>query len=139
MTRPKRLPPPSPAFYDRPLAVVRVPKGHRWLRLHRTRYAPMFFGASGDNRFDSPDGSFGMLYVARQINGSFVELFCRTREHRITESHLQQYRVAQFQASRGLKLIDLAGKGLVRMGLDARLGTGSYKLAQQYLIAPRRF
>ena len=93
----------------------------------------MYFGSSGENRFDSP--GFGTLYLGRQIQGTFVEVFCRTPQRRVTETHLQQYRVAEFQSSRALKLIDLAGKGLVKMGLDARLATGSYKIAQQWARA----
>ena len=76
-----------------------------------------------------------MLYLGRQVQGSFVEVFCRKPQRRITETQLQQYCVAEFRSSRGLKLIDLAGKGLVRMGLDARLSTGSYKLAQEWARA----
>lgn len=132
MSRPKRLARPTQAFRQRPLAITRVAKTQHWLRLHRAKYAPSFFGRTGNNRFDAPDTSFGVLYVARQINGSFVEVFCRQRQRRITENQLQQYRVAEFRASRNLKLVDLAGKGLVRMGLDARLGTGSYSTAQEW-------
>ncbi len=73
-----------------------------------------------------------MLYLARQINGSFVEVFCRRPGRRLSETHIRQFHVAEIQASRGLKLIDLAGRGLVRMGLDARLCSGSYKRAQEW-------
>ena len=93
----------------------------------------MHFGSTGDNRFDSP--GVATLYLARQMRGSFVEVFCRTSQRRVTQSQLRQYRVAEFQASRGLKLIDLAGKGLIAMGLDARLASGSYKLAQEWARA----
>lgn len=93
----------------------------------------MHFGFSGENRFDSP--GFGTLYLGRQIHGSFVEVFCRKPLNRITQAHLQQYRVAEFSSTRGLKLVDLAGKGLVKMGLDARLATGSHRLAQEWAAA----
>lgn len=95
----------------------------------------MHFGASGDNRFDAPNKEFGTLYIARQVNGSFVEVFCRNQTRVIDEQQLNQYRIAEFKASKNLKLIDLAGKGLVRMGLDARIATGSYKVAQAWAKA----
>ncbi len=102
------------------------------MRLFRKNHEPDFFGKTGDNRFDSPDQDFGVLYLARQLNGSFVEVFCRDKRRRIVESTLQQYHVAEFTASRSLKLVDLAGKGFVRMGLDARLTTGNYQTAQHW-------
>lgn len=96
----------------------------------------MHFGSSGENRFDTP--GCGTLYLARRIQGSFVEVFCRKPHRgisRVSEVHLNEYRVAEFRSSRRLRLVDPAGKGLVRMGLDARLATGSYKLAQQWAAA----
>lgn len=133
MARPKRHARPTQSFFDESLATIRVAKTHRWVRLHRANYSPMYFGSSGENRFDSP--GFGTLYLGRQIQGSFVEVFCRKPHRRISEAHLQQYHVAEFGSSRGLKLVDLAGKGLVKMGLDARLATGSYRLAQEWAAA----
>lgn len=132
MARPNRLARPTKAFFDRPLSIVRVPKTQRWIRLHRTEYTPSHFGNSGDNRFDARDRSFGVLYLARRVNGSFVEVVCRQRERHVTADRLQQYRVAEFYASRNLRLVDLAGKGLVRMGIDARIATGSYATSQQW-------
>ena len=133
MARPRRHARPTRSLFDAPLATTRVARQHSWVRLHRAGYSPLYSGSSGENRFDTP-GS-GTLYLARKIEGSFVEVFCRTPHRgtsRITEAHLEQYRVAEFRSSRGLKLVDLAGKGLVKMGLDARLATGSYKLAQEW-------
>ena len=130
-----RLARPTRELQDRPLATVRVPKSHRWFRLHGAHFASMHFGTSGDNRFDAPDGRFGMLYLAQQIPGAFVEVFCRQRQHRIAEASLAHFHVAEFHSSRNLRLVDLAGKGLVRMGLDARICTGDYRLAQQWAHA----
>lgn len=136
MARPRRHARPTRSFFDAPLATTRVAGEHSWVRLHRAGYSPMYFGSSGENRFDAP-GS-GTLYLARKIQGSFVEVFCRTAHRgtsRITEAHLEQYRVAEFRSSRALRLVDLAGQGLVKMGLDARLATGSYKLAREWAAA----
>ena len=126
---------PTRAFQSRSLAVIRVPKPQPWVRLHRAQHGPTYFGTTGDNKFDAPDNSFGTRYVARQISGSFVEVFWRQQERRVSSARLNQYRVAEFRASRGLKLVDLAGKGLVRMGLDARLATGSYRVAHHWAKA----
>jgi hypothetical protein len=103
--------------------------------VHRSKHTPLYFGATGDSRFDSPDGSFGALYAARQVNGAFVEVFCRDAVRELVETQLSDYHVAEIRSSRGLKLIDLGGKGLVRMGLDARLATGDYRIAQRWAAA----
>lgn len=132
MSRPTRLRHPTPAFADQSLAIVRVPKTQQWVRIHLRDYAPMYFGSSRENRFDSNEGTFGVLYLARQLSGSFVEVFCRAKEHNVSRTRLSQYHVAEFRASRNLKLIDLAGKGLVKMGLDARLASGSYATSQSW-------
>ncbi len=92
----------------------------------------MYFGKSRQNRFDSREQGFGVLYLARQLNGSFVEVFCRGIERHVTTIRLEQYCVSEFRSSRSLKLVDLAGRGLVKMGLDARLATGSYAISQSW-------
>jgi hypothetical protein len=132
MSRPTRHRLPTKAFSGEELAIIRVPKSHQWMRVHLCDYAPMYFGGSLQNRFDSKEQSFGVLYLARQLNGSFVEVFCRDKQRLVSSVRLEQYCVAEFRASRNLKLIDLAGRGLVKMGLDARLATGSYATSQSW-------
>lgn len=137
MARPGRHPSPTAAFQKRSLAITRVPKSHRWVRLHRSKYPPLHFGTTGLSRFDAPDGSFGVLYVARQPKGAFAETFCRHGGalHQVYELELEQYAVAAITSNRSLKLADLAGKGLARMGLDNRLSTGDYRIAQRWAAA----
>lgn len=128
----RRLARPTRELRDRPLALTRVPENQQWFRLHEDRFAPMHFRSSGNNRFDSPDGRFGTLYLAEQIDGAFVEVFCRQRQRQISEEFLAQIHVAEFRSTQSLRLVDLAGKGLIRMGLDARICTGDYGIAQQW-------
>lgn len=92
----------------------------------------MYFGITGNNRFDPPNKEFGVMYIARQSAGAFVEVFCRDGVRILDIEEVKRYHVAEIHMSKSLKLIDLAGKGLVRMGLDASLSTGSYALAQAW-------
>lgn len=135
MASPGHLARPARELRDRPLPTILLPKSHPVFRLHDARFAPMHFGASGDNRFDAPDGRFGILYLAQQIPGAFVEVFCRQRQRWIAETALARFHMSEFHSSRDLQLVDLAGKGLVQMGLDARICTGDYRLAQQWADA----
>lgn len=132
MAKPKRLAAPSAAFQKTSLATVRVPKAHRWLRLHSAAHSPMYFGVTGNNRFDPPQEEFGVMYIARQIGGAFVEVFCRDGVRILDFEEIKRFKVAEICTSRSLRLVDLAGKGLVRLALDARLTFGGYKRAQSW-------
>ncbi len=135
MTVPGRHPLPPRSGYTGPLAVQRIPKSRTWLRLYRAERDPIFFGTTRRSRFDAARGEFGVCYVARQIGGAFVETMVRDGIREISERRLRSYRVGEITLSRGLKLVDLAGKGLVRMGVDARLNTGDYRVAQRWSSA----
>lgn len=128
----RRLARPTRELQSCSLALTQVPENQQWFRLHRDRFVSMHFSSSGSNRFDSPDGRFGTLYLAEQIGGAFVEVFCRQQQRQISEEFLARIHVAEFRTTRSLRLVDLAGKGLIRMGLDARICTGDYGIAQQW-------
>ncbi len=131
----RRLARPTRELRNRSLALTRIPENQQWFRLHGNRFAPMHFGCSGNNRFDSSDGQFGTLYLAQQIDGAFAEVFCRQRQRQVSAGFLARIHVAEFRSTRSLRLVDLAGKGLIRMGLDARICTEDYDLAQQWACA----
>lgn len=135
MTALGRHPAPPRGGYKGSLALQRVPKNHSWFRLYRSKYDPVHFGATRLGRFDAANGEFGVLYVARQVAGAFIETLVRDGIREISEKRVQSYQVAEVTPSRGLKLVDLAGKGLVRMGVDARLNTGDYRIAQRWSSA----
>ena len=76
-----------------------------------------------------------MLYAARQIAGAFVETLARGGARAVSQERLQRYRVAEIAASRAVSLVDLTDRGLVRMGVDGRLTTGAYQIAQRWSTA----
>ena len=66
-----------------------------------------------------------MLYAATDAHGAFVETFgWRTGDRIIDLSELRARGLAHITVSRILRLVDLAGEGLARLGADARLGAG---------------
>lgn len=135
MTAPGRHPPPPRGGSTRSLAIRRVPKNHTWFRLYRNNYDALHFGMTRRSRFDAPNGEFGVLYVARQIAGAFIETLVRDGIRELSEERIESYQITGITVSRGLKLVDLAGKGLVRIGVDARLNTGDYRIAQRWSLA----
>ncbi|MDQ3428973.1 MAG: RES family NAD+ phosphorylase [Actinomycetota bacterium] len=94
---------------------------------------PLHFGRSGDNRFDSPDGSYGVLYTAEDVLGAFIETFGRRLgKNLITGRELASKRLVGIDPAPPLKLIDLVGAGQSKAGVDGRLFTGSYSVSQAY-------
>lgn len=135
MAAPGDHPFPPRSGYTGALAMTWIPKDRTWFRLYRHRYAPLHFGTTRRARFDAARGEFGVLYAARQIAGAFVETLARGGVRAVSHERLQRYRVAEIAASRAVSLVDLTGRGLVRMGVDRRLTTGAYQIAQRWSSA----
>lgn len=103
-----------------------------WYRIHRLQHHPAYFGKSGDNRFDAPTREFGVLYVGKDARCAFIETFGHATGVRIVEQiELETRGLARVEPHRPLRLVDLRGEDLARLGADARLTTGeSYAVAQ---------
>lgn len=107
-----------------------------WFRVHRSGRDAVYFGKSGLGRFDSPDGSYGVLYAARDFAGAFIETFgWNTGVNLVSRSELEARELAEVAASEELVLVDLTGKGLARIGADARLATGEHAVSQSWSSA----
>jgi hypothetical protein len=105
-------------------------------RVHRVDLSPVFFGTTGENRFDDPLGplgTFGVLYVAEDLYGAFAETFGDFPA--VTEGALTASGYSTIDFKRSLRLADLRGKGLLRLGADMRLCAGEHKDAQLWARA----
>lgn len=93
-----------------------------WIRIHEVLQNPIYFGTTGNNRFDAPHAEFGVMYVGADLHCALVETYGRSHSKAITVSSLSDRGLAQIRTSRDLHLIDLAESGgLTRMGADSRL------------------
>jgi hypothetical protein len=130
---PHAVPPADFATHPLPVTIYRRP----WYRIHRVAHGPIFFGRSGDNRFDAPADEFGVLYVAKDERGAFIETFGHTTGVRLVEQReLAARGLARIEPKRPLRLVNLTGGGLARLGADARLTVGeSYEVAHQWALA----
>lgn len=108
-----------------------------WFRIYRLLYDPIFFGCSGDNRFDAPAGEFRVMYAGRDVHCAFVETFGHATGVRVVEQkELADRGLAIVKPTRPLRLVNLAGEGLARLGVDARLTSGeSYDVAHRWALA----
>lgn len=126
-------PPPPPDLADRPLPLRtwQAP----WLRVHRAVRDPLHFGRSGNNRFDDPTAEFGVLYVGADFEGAFVETFGRVvadAPRLVSGRALGDRLLTPIEFDPPLRLVDLSGPGLGRLGADARLCAGDYRAAQAW-------
>jgi hypothetical protein len=129
--RPGPLPDPPADLDQRDLLIVDDPGP--WFRVHRADRDPLFFGATGNNRFDAPAGEFGVCYLARDPYGAFIETFAWTTGIRVvTIAALAARSLARIETARSLRLVDLTGHGLARLGADERLSAGEHGPAQRW-------
>ena len=103
-------------------------------RIHRAVHEPLFFGKGAKNRFDAPEGEFGVLYAGMDAHCAFIETFGHSTGIRVvTAAELDVRELSLLRASRSLRLVDLRAEGLARMGADAELTSGpDYPLAQRW-------
>jgi hypothetical protein len=119
------------------LPIVTIPSRTRVFRIHQLGHGALFFGppvepATGDRqpptyRFDSASGSFGVLYAARQFEGTFVETILRNPQLTfVSRNYVTRRCVAELVFGRDLRLVDMHGRGLSRIGTTNAISTGPY-------------
>lgn len=129
--------PEPPADLDqRPLLISEILRP--WWRIHPAERDPLYFGRQARNRFDAPDGSFGVLYLAENPGVAFVETFGHEtgRTDFVTRQALARRALSEVESLRVLRLADLTtGRGLTPLGADGRLGTGRLDVARRWAAA----
>jgi hypothetical protein len=105
-------------------------------RIHAIHNDPLYFSSTGINRFDAPHAQYGILYVGSDEHTAFIETFGRDPSYRlVTRTELEARGLARVTTSRSLRVVDLTGPGLARLGADSRLVTGDYPVAQRWSLA----
>ncbi|HZO27164.1 MAG TPA: RES family NAD+ phosphorylase [Chloroflexota bacterium] len=121
------LPPRDLAHRRLPIVETAGP----WLRLHRAHHGPVFFGRTLENRFDDPRQELGVLYAAETLDGAFIETFGRNPGlNTVSARQLSQRSLARLDVTRPLRLVDLTGPGLARLGTTAAMLAGRHRRAQ---------
>jgi hypothetical protein len=112
-----------------PLVEVKDPL----FRVHRTRRAPLFFGRTGENRFDDVRRRYGVLYAGTSPDCAFIETFGEPVDVRfVTLAQLNARKLSEIQVLRPLRLVNLSGADLRRIGADARLFAADHPVAQRW-------
>lgn len=118
MTAP--LPPPD--LESRTPKLIEIPSGTEFHRFHNAAFSPIYFDKSEMGRFNSPDGTYGVLYAAKTTKGAFAETFLRSPGKTVIDAGLLRNKAyVSLIAKRDLILIQMAGPGLARIGATAEV------------------
>lgn len=128
--------PPPADLSDREPLIYTAAVNQIWYRSHRTGQDAIFFGKGRAQRWDSPDGDFGVLYVGADEYCAFMESIGRgvLKTRFVPASHLQGRELSKIRFSRELRLVDLAASGgLTRLGAEGSIASGSgYRNSQRW-------
>ena len=114
-----------------PLPILELAAGSPLVRVHHAGFGPVFFspgaGKGPIGRFDSPSGSFGVLYLARSLEGAFAETVLRNPHRRLIDpAEITSRAVSVLGVSRTVRLVEMRGRGLQALGTDNAISTGPY-------------
>jgi hypothetical protein len=102
--------------------LLRLRRGTLVHRFFEQRYDTLFFDRSAAGRFNAPDGSYGVLYVARTASGAFAETFLRQPGRTVLPADLLARKAyVCLRLERPLKLVRLTGPGLALLGATAEV------------------
>ena len=131
MAPPKRHPTPPPDFASRDLPLETLPAGTAFIRIHRSGLEPLFFGTSGNNRFDDPERAYGVCYLALTLEGAFAETCLRVVGAQfVAGTYLDARSFTTVEAVAPLRLVAVHGPGLARIGATSVVSAGEHSLAQ---------
>ena len=130
-------PPPPLDLHRLSLRSVTIATTMTLWRVHRLGREPLFFGSTATHRFDDPSKAYGVLYAGESPRGAFIEsVGWNTKRRAVGRDELALRRFVLFRPRRALKVFDLDGPGLRKMGADARLVAGDdYSISRAWSAA----
>jgi hypothetical protein len=91
-------------------------------RFHKSGKGPVYFNTDRSGRFNSPDASYGTLYVSARQAGAFAETFLRSPGlNVVTGSEMRNKDYAILRPTRQLRLAQFTGTGLGSYGATAEV------------------
>jgi RES domain len=125
--------PPSD-LAERCLRLVRVPE--ILSRISRADVRdPFFWSRLGRGRFDVPGGRYGVLYTAEDLETCVLEVFGDRwlNERVLATPALSKFEVLTFAARPAVRVVDLTGSALNKLGTDANLfASNEYVVTQEW-------
>lgn len=104
---------------------VTLPAGTIVHRFYTAIHEPIFFDTGTGGRLNAPDGSYGVLYCAREASGAFAETFLRKPGGTMIDADLMSRKAyVRLKLRSKLTFIKLAGPGLAVLGATAEVVHG---------------
>ena len=128
--------PEPPLDFERQVLPVTLESG-LFYRLNPAGYASaIYYDASGCGRFDIK-GQLGVLYLGNTIEAAFIETCGRNLGQRFVSRDMIKTRsLFAIESDRPLKLLQLYGAGLAKLGVDSELSSGrKYRLPRLWCEA----
>ncbi|MFS8637031.1 MAG: RES family NAD+ phosphorylase [Gemmatimonadota bacterium] len=140
MARPGSPPLPSTTLSARALTLASLEAGKILYRIHRSHLAPLYFGRASDpdqrHRWDAPDASYGVCYLALEPSIAFAETLLRDLALDVVqEQELKIRSLARFRVVEPLRLVAMHGRGLRKHGADASVVQGPYEVTWAWSAA----
>lgn len=102
-----------------------LPAGTIVHRFYTAGFDPVFFDKSKQGRLNAPDGSYGVLYAAREPHGAFAETFLRQPGRTLIDpDFLARKAYVRLQFTEGVRFVRLAGPGFAIVGATAEVVHG---------------
>ncbi|HYY31534.1 MAG TPA: RES family NAD+ phosphorylase [Chthoniobacterales bacterium] len=102
---------------------------------HQKFVDPIYWSRRGRYRFDSPTAKYGVLYTGRTFETALLEVFGdQWVTLRITaRDFLKEFDICEIGLERRLKVVNLSGKQLNRLGTDANIfASFAYDVTQRW-------
>lgn len=140
MARPGNPPLPPATLSARTLVLSPVKAGTILYRIHRSHLSPLYFGRAAEpelrQRWDSPDATYGVCYLALEPSIAFAETLLRDLSlDVIQEQELRIRSLARFHVVEPLRLVAMHGRGLRKHGADASVVQGPYEVTWAWSAA----
>jgi RES domain len=125
---------PQPNIKDSVALPIQIlERGSALFRLHESCYGAIYFNPNPSWRFNDPTGKeYGVLYAALDYYAALRETLKPKQFNILSTKFLRSRCLSTVTPKRDLRLVDLAGAGLTRIGADGRLTTGSYQISQAW-------
>jgi hypothetical protein len=112
--------------------VANLPAGKSW--------SPLHFGKEATERFNAPDGSFGVCYFAGEPMGALAETLLQiigaTDFARVISASLYTHSyLVSLRIERELRVVPCYGSSLARIGADARLYAAERAISRRWSAA----
>ncbi len=125
------------------LKIATISKGTHFYRISHSQYAtPLYFNRDQSSRYNSPDGEYGVCYVADTFEVAFSESLGHSVALKYQPSQkkvmaiddLIAFHVYEFYVNITLHVGELCGSGLPKLNLDNAINTSPkpYSIPQQW-------